>query len=277
MSGESRAMSPESPDSSIHLQDPQQPPVAPLSPDTVLSILNNPEALDTVMLEHIARGLVATIHKRQLDQFAAQNRANVRIAQLEQQINHYQSTFETPPDGYEENNGRAPGFLIPYDAGLTRPAKWIKQLDDGRIAGYSDRDGPSDAPFCTDLYALPDYDTDKPYEPLPCWLRSALVGSQANFHTLRSKVADLDNWHLLAEVCRFRELTEHIRDTRERIEVMEAELRGMGEARDLCEGRLESARLHDKIEGVRNLVSRPSLNTHIQTKIGRTIRRGRPM
>jgi hypothetical protein len=103
------------------------------------------------------------------------------------------------------------------------------------------------------------------------------VESPANLHTLRDKVTDLDNWHLLAEVCCYRELTEHMRDTRKRIEVMEAELRAMGEAHDLCEGRLESARLHDKIEGIHNLVSHASFTPRAQTRSGRTVRLGRLM
>src|SRR6266403_5038450 len=48
----------------------------------------------------------------------------------------YQETFVKASDRYVAND-RLPTFTIPLGEGSDVPAKWIKQLDDGRVVGHS--------------------------------------------------------------------------------------------------------------------------------------------
>ena len=57
------------------------------------------------------------------------------IANLQQQVDDNGDGLAKCPPGYEENNGRLPNFTIPLDDGTERFACFIKQLDDGRVAG----------------------------------------------------------------------------------------------------------------------------------------------
>ena len=126
MSTESRASSPA-----------PIPVPAPVSPRTVDSILRNGQDIDAATLQGIAGELVHTIKECELGYHRCQLQYQSRIDELEEKIKHYQDMFEVPPEGYVENNDKIPSFLIPYSNGLFLPAKWVKQLNDGRVAGYS--------------------------------------------------------------------------------------------------------------------------------------------
>src|SRR6266436_1431593 len=78
-------------------------------------------------------------HKKKLDDHEEM------IEFLEARLIGYIDTFSQPPAGYVEN-GRLPTFTIPVGGGLSNPAKWVKKLDDGRVAGYTAEDGPHDLP-----------------------------------------------------------------------------------------------------------------------------------
>ena len=59
------------------------------------------------------------------------------IATLQQQVNDDNdgdSLTKCPP-GYKENNRRLPNFTIPLNDGTKQFTCFIKQLDDGRVAG----------------------------------------------------------------------------------------------------------------------------------------------
>jgi hypothetical protein len=55
---------------------------------------------------------------------------------LERRIKHYKITYPNCPEGYEANTGRALSFYIPGPNKTTILAKWVRQLDDGRVAGF---------------------------------------------------------------------------------------------------------------------------------------------
>src|SRR6266403_3054268 len=84
----------------------------------------------------------------------------------------YINTFSQPPEGYIEN-GCLTMFTIPCGNGLSNLAKWVKKLNDGRVAGYSTEDGPHDLPHVCEIYASPKYTAD-PAEPLPHWIHETL-------------------------------------------------------------------------------------------------------
>src|SRR6266446_3266241 len=107
-------------------------------------------------------------HKKKLDD------REETIEFLEARLIGYINTFSQPPEGYVEN-GRLTTFTIPCGGGLSNPAKWVKKLDDGRVAGYTTEDGPHDLPHVCEIYASPKYTAD-PAEPLPHWIHETLQG-----------------------------------------------------------------------------------------------------
>ncbi len=117
---------------------------------------------------------------------------------LEAHLISYIDTFSQPPASYVEN-GRLPHFTIPCGNGLSNPAKWIKKLDDGHVAGYSTEDGPHDLPHVCEIYATPKHTAD-PAEPLPHWLHETLQGPAPGYATLLDAVKDMDDWGLEADV-----------------------------------------------------------------------------
>src|SRR5258708_5172028 len=94
--------------------------------------------------------------------------------------------FEEAPPGYKENRGEV-DLDLPCKDGLRHPAKWIKRMDRGKVAGYTKDNSPGDLPLITDLYAPKVYyddDDEDPAGALPAWFISALGGSGTTFATL---------------------------------------------------------------------------------------------
>jgi hypothetical protein len=255
MSDHSINMSAESPNSSR----PQSPifGATPISPNTVYNQLANPEVdIDALTLRGIAGGLVATIRKRELDQGAERNRLQRRIDELGDRLAALEDNFSKAPEGYVENITQAPGFYIPTKNGLSRPAKWVKQLEDGRVAGFSPEDGPADSPFITDLYANPAYEYDEPQVPFPCWIREMLRGPSPVFNTLRDAIAAKGDWALLAEVIRYREYEDNVQMLSARVESINKDLDAVLVSQRLCEGRMEAARLDKQVSELQGFVHR---------------------
>jgi len=120
----------------------------------------------------------------------------------------YIDTFSHPSDGYCES-GQLPHFTIPCGNGLSNPAKWIKQLDDGHVAGYLKEDGPHDLPHVCKIYAMPKHTAD-PAEPLPHWVHETLQGPAAGYAVFLDVVKSMDDWGLKADVMWYRDLNKQV-------------------------------------------------------------------
>src|SRR6266403_490031 len=116
-------------------------PLGRLSPQSVRNAIATTN-LDPPVLRAIIDALVETSnsrHQQYQRQMWAQNQEHkVAIDKLEEDLEFaqshlldYQETFVKAPDGYVAND-RLPTFTIPLGEGSDVPAKWIKQLDDGR-------------------------------------------------------------------------------------------------------------------------------------------------
>ena len=121
---------------------PPMPAVVPLSPNTVAStLIANPD-LDAAMLQGIARSLVKTSCTRKLT-----NR--IQVQHLKQQIIDLQRKVNSPTlinntealERCKENVGQVPNFTIPIRNGLFQPTKYIKQLDDRWVVGFTEGSG----------------------------------------------------------------------------------------------------------------------------------------
>src|SRR6266403_391242 len=137
-----RQMSPRSVHAAIASHD--------LPTDTYRSIINGLVVTSEARTHHYNQDLAAqeVDHKKKLDD------REETIEFLEARLVGYIDTFSQPPTGYVEN-GRLPTFTIPVGGGLLNPAKWVKKLDDGRVAGYTAKDGPHDLPHVCEIYASP--------------------------------------------------------------------------------------------------------------------------
>src|SRR6266404_7965023 len=121
-----------------------------LSADTYRSIINGLVVTSEACTHRFTQDLATqeVDHKKKLDD------REETIEFLEACLVGYIDTFSQPPEGYVEN-GHLTMFTIPCGGGLSNPAKWVKKLDDGRVARYTAHDRPHDPPHLREIYASP--------------------------------------------------------------------------------------------------------------------------
>ncbi len=208
-------------------------PLGRLSPQSVRNAIATTN-LDPPALRTIIDALVETSNSRH-QQYLCQARTEAAehkamVDKLEEDLEFaqshlldYQETFVKAPDGYVAND-RLPTFTIPLGEGSDVPAKWIKQLDDGCVAGHSKHNRTGDLPYIKEIYAAPQDSALDPAEVLPFWIRDTLQGSAIQYQELRRAVRDLDNWGLYAEVLHYRQLDEDILSLKAQLDLNHASL-----------------------------------------------------
>src|SRR5579863_286993 len=141
----------------------------PVSPQSAINILD--QDLPAGRVKEVAKGLVTTIqhrdtiHRIEADVLARANeKLKEKIASLEAEVAHY---HDDPlcPDNFIANTGQV-AATIPIGAGYARPAKWIRQRDDGQVELLAGEDH-NEIPYVTELYADPSYNFDGPVEAMP--------------------------------------------------------------------------------------------------------------
>src|SRR6266403_6344551 len=178
-------------------------------------------------------------HKKSMDDLKES------IEFLEARLIGYIDTFSQPPDGYTENR-QLLHFTIPCSNGLSNPAKWIKKLDNGHVAGYLKEDSPHDLPHACKVYAMPKYTAD-PAEPIPHWLHETLQGPAPSYAVLLDVVKNTDDWGLEADIMQYRDLGKCVIHYKAQLDHTHSELKSTIIAWDQCKGRLECARLAERI------------------------------
>src|SRR6266446_4843802 len=165
-----------------------------LPADTYRSIINGLVITSEARTHRFQQDLATqeVDHKKKLDD------REETIEFLEARLVGYIDTFSQPPDRYVEN-GRLTTFTIPCRGGLSNPAKWVKKLDDGRVAGYTAEDGPHDLLHMCEIYASPKYTAD-PVEPLPHWIHETLQGSAPAYAAFLDTIKATDDWGLEADI-----------------------------------------------------------------------------
>src|SRR6266404_18172 len=208
-----------------------------LPTDTYRSIINGLVVTSEARTHRFNQDLATqeVDHKKKMDD------REETIEFLEARLVGYIDTFSQPLEGYVEN-GRLTTFTIPCGNGLSNPAKWVKKLDDGRVAGYSTEDGPHDLPHICKIYASPKYMAD-PAEPLPHWIHKTLQGPAPGYTALLDVVKATDDWGLEADVMRFRTLNKHVIAYKAQLDHTHREIKSTIIAQDQCQGQLECARL----------------------------------
>ena len=118
----------------------------PLSPTSVQNILATTPNPSPDQFRSIINGLANTIRIRDNVHREKVEGLKAEIAVLQQQINDDNDSLAKCPPGYEENNGHLPNFTIPLNDRTEQFACFIKQLNNGRVAGlHSEAKGEEDA------------------------------------------------------------------------------------------------------------------------------------
>src|SRR6266481_9413944 len=257
-------------------------PLGRLSPQSVRNAIATTH-LDPPALRTIIDTLIKTSNSRH-QQYLRQTRTEATehkaaIEKLEESLEFaesrlldYQETFVRAPDGYVANN-RLPTFNMPLREGSDVPAKWIKQLDDGCIAGYSEHNGTGDLPYVKEIYAAPqDSALDLP-EVLPHWIQETLQGASIQYQEFHRAVRNLDDWGLYAEVLHYCQLNEDILSLKAQLDLNHASLAATQNAQLQSVTRLEAARLPKRIS---HLAAPVRALPSVQVRGGWKKGRGRP-
>ena len=228
---------------------PVESPEPPMLPSTIATTLVAHPDLNADILRAITKGLLTTISRRDTQEASKVHHLNEQIHGLHDRVEHYENIFEHAPDGYIENDGRVPHFYIPLGDGVFKPAKWIKKLEDRRVAGFHEQQGLNESPYIIDLYVPADTDghgEENPIEPLPTWFRALLIGPSSNFVHLQCDISDQDDWGLAREIARYRKLNQEAAELAARVNVLHKELNATRDAQTMSEKRLVLAHASQK-------------------------------
>jgi len=181
------------------------------------------------------------VEKRSKEHQLEEDRLNSCILGLEDRVKHYKKTFDTPPEGYVENNGYYPSLVIPGPSTFFQPTKWIKKIGQGQVAMLAKGEGPSVTPLFSNIYAKPLIQYDTPTEPLPTWFHKLLIGPGPSFHALLHSFSDVPQWGLHANAMRFCNYHNQITIIHAQLHHLKASLKDAQLAHSLCQSRLEMA------------------------------------
>jgi hypothetical protein len=213
----------------------------------------------------IAQGLVATCKKRNREYREDTNEYRRTIHDLEEKVCFLKhdfrpeerpmgkETLSAPPQGYVRNPGLCATLVVPTQDGLYRPAKWIKQLDGGRVAMLGSHATLDDEPTITEIFASPDERFTGAYQPMPLWFRQLLTGPGPLYQTLHDGVAETNDWGALADLDRFCTLDNEVGTLAAVLDRTQCDYDAAKFARGLAQSRLEASRIHIKVpylEGV---------------------------
>ena len=213
--------------------------------------------LDAGTLRTIAIGLANTAIGRMFQHLEAKS----EIEQLRKELTDLRAEMSRQPDaecpeGFEENHGRLPDFVIPNADNVMCQARYIK-LGNGPIPfalGTLGQEG--DPVFHYDLYAAPSYIRDSPTEPLPMWLIDAIGGKSASYHQAVELARSTDDWGLAAEVARYHEADTHILNIAAEIHALDCELQIAKAETRQSRSRLEGARAQQRLRALQALDTR---------------------
>jgi len=246
MSARSINLSTESPASVPSVSLPPSPAGAsitdamPLSPRSVLAALDAHPDVSAQQLRQLVHSLALTIQTR-ASQHASQvaGLKNV-IADLEENLGQVAERWDSPPEGYVRNDDLVPGFDIRQDGNLVR-ARFVRLHtgDPTCVHGLTGNEKPGEGPYSKPVYATP----VRGLVPvaLPSWFHHMLIGRSARFEKLRNATLTTNNFGVIADVSRYRQDHNLLRQLVQEQEMLSAELELIRERLGLTRGCLEAA------------------------------------
>ena len=180
-------------------------PPAPLSPRSAQVATNSFTGLTTNMLRTIVHGLVATLQKRDTDNFAEQNKLASRIQELKDHIKkEFKVSYDmhTCPEGFEANDDRrAPYARVLDKEGNLILLKWVRYLEDGHVATYAMGSPIDSMLYVVDIYTEPSLDDeDKPFKPMPHWHCVAMHADESHWQVLYKETYKMALWGITADL-----------------------------------------------------------------------------
>jgi len=210
--------------------------------------------------------LVGTLKKQELNHQEETKKLIREHEEAEERLDH----LHDAPDGYIENNGQAPGFVIPTRNGEYKPAYYIKKLPEGRVAGHPESYTKGDVPFIADSFALP-LRGSMPSAPIPNWLLAILTGTASQFEALVYAARQHDDWGIEADIQRVRAADDQTAVICRCIQQLWAEQGVAEQQQELAMFRLEQAQLPHLVQQLQGLAGRPRerKDQHINFKAAR--------
>src|SRR5712671_2376154 len=244
MSSRSINLSTESPASVPSISLPPSPAGAlltdatPLSPRSVLAALDAHPDVSAQQLRQLIHGLALTIQTR-----ASQHASQVAglkniIADLEENLGQVAERWDSPPEGYVRNtDDLVPGFDIRQDGNLVQ-ARFIRLHtgDPTCIHGLTGNEKPGKGPYSKPVYATPVRGLVP--DALPFWFHHMLIGRTSHFEKLRNAAHALNNFGIVADISRFRQDHDVLRQLLQEQDMLASELELVRERLGLTRGRL---------------------------------------
>ena len=247
----------------------------PLSPQSSLNVMQGHPELDASTLCTIAIGLANTAIGRTFQHLEAKS----KIEQLRKELTDLRAEMSRQPDaecpeGFEENHGRLPDFVIPDADNVMRQARYIKLGNSPVPFALGTLGQEGDPVFQYDLYAAPSYIRDSPTEPLPMWLIDTIGGKSSSYHQAMDLARSTDDWGLAAEIARYHEADTRIPNVTAEIHTLDCELQlAKAEARQ-SRGRLKGARAQHRLRALQALDTRRPTRANAHA-VGLRFARGR--
>ena len=229
----------------------------PLSPQSSLNIMQGHPELDAGTLRTIAISLANMAIGRTFQHLEAKS----EIEQLRKELTDLRAEMSRQPDaecpdGFEENHGRLPDFVIPDADSIMRRARYIKLGNSPIPFALGTLGQPGDPIFQYDLFAAPSYIRDSPTKPLPMWLIDAISGKSSSYHQAMELARSTDDWGLAAEVARYHEADTHILDIAAEIHALNCELQVVKASARHSRSRLEGAHAQHRLRALQALDTR---------------------
>ena len=226
----------------------------PLSPQSSLNVMQGHPELDAGTLRTIAIGLANTAIGHTFQHLEAKS----EIEQLRKELTDLRAEMSRQPDaecpeGFEENHGRLPDFVIPDANNIMCQARYIK-LGNGPIPfalGTLGQEG--DPIFQYNLFAAPSYIRDSPTESLPMWLIDAISGKSSSYHQAMDLACSTDDWGLAAEVARYHKADTRVLDIAAEIHALDCELQVVKASARHSRSCLEGARAQHHLRALQAL------------------------
>src|SRR5882672_7185315 len=214
--------------------------VTPLSPRSVLAALDAHPDVSAQQLRQLVHSLALTIQT-----CASQHASQVAglknvIADLKENLGQVAERWDSPPEGYVRNDDLVPGFDICQDGNLVR-ARFVHLHtgDPTCVHGLTGNEKPGEGPYSKPVYATPVCGLVP--VALPSWFHHMLISRSARFEKLRNAVLITNNFGVIADVSRYRQDHDLLRQLVQEQEMLSAELELIRERLGLTRGRLKAA------------------------------------
>ena len=197
-------------------------------------------------------------HRTNLDTIRAGSQATVE--DLQHRLHEYEAADAIEcPEGFEENRGQVPHFLIVID-GFTLQARYIKYINQGRVMGMAG--GPNDAIFIQDLYATSHIDNNHVPEPLPAWFLRHIQANSDTYPLVIKEILDAKDWGVHANVQRYYCCDSHLRSIEEEITTLQAQSKALRAQLRRAHFRLENADVPCRFSNLQALAPTSACHGH---------------